>query len=232
MSKLGIILLTLLVALLPVPCMAVEDIEFSYRYEIEKESIDFSDLDVCSEHLFFEQFAVNQKQWFAVYYRYSKTDSASGGTFERAYIDIYDDQGVLRKEISFNTTQDLAIELTENAVLIYLQTHVIEYTWEGNAICGYQIADYDSVRQDIFNELRKTTRSVGEWTYTSKKELQGYTKLTRENGEVTQTILELPGSRFNVWNTVLPGVLCGIVTLAAVIVKRACRSAKQKKDAA
>ena len=217
MSKLGIVFLSLLVALLPVPCMAVENIEFSYRYEIEKESIDFSDLDVCSEHLFFEQFAVNQKQWFAVYYRYSKTDSASGGTFERAYIDIYDDQGVLRKEISFSTTQDLAIELTENAVLIYLQTHVMEYTWEDNAICGYQIADYDTVRGELFNRLRQKEVVVGDWTYRSESAMHGCTKLVRKSAQTEQILVELPGSDFEVRNTVLSGLLIGAAMVIAAI---------------
>ena len=224
-------LLLILIILMAVPCMAV-DYEFSYSYEIPKENIGFSDTDDCTGHVYFEQFSVNQNQWVAVYYRYSEANEEDAGAFSRVYIDVYNAEGSLEKEISFDTSQEIAIELTENAVLIYFHTHVMAYTWEDNAICGYQITDYDSVRQDIFNELRKTTRSVGEWTYTSKKELQGYTKLTRENGEITQTILELPGSRFNVWNTVLPGVLCGIVMLAAVIVKRARSSAKQKKDAA
>ena len=220
MVKRRLILLALLFVILAVPCSAVSqcaDIEFSYSYDIDKESIGFEDSDTCSGHDYFDQYAVNQNQWFAVYYRLSKTEAHPNGTFGRVHIDIFDDQGALVKEISFNTTQDVAIELTETSVLIYLQTHVMEYIWENHAIRGYQIANYDSVRWEILDRLRQKEATVGEWNYKSKAALHGYTKLIRENGEIEQCLVDLPGSGFTVGNTVVPGLLIGAVTIVITI---------------
>lgn len=211
------ILLTILIALMAVPCIAVEH-DFSYSYVIEKESIGFSDSSVCSGHVYFDQFSVNQNQWVAVCYRFSETDDKTGGSFSRAYIDLYDAAGNFYKEISFDTSQEIAIELTENAVLVFFHTHVMAYTWEDNAICGYQMADYDSVRSDIFSGLRKAELTVGEWTYRAKKSFHGYTKLVRENSGVTQTLVDLPGTKFNIQNSVLPALLIGTAAVVVTVV--------------
>jgi len=142
------VLLILLVSVIAVPSRAA-DYTFSSSYEISKESIRFSDTNTCSGHVYFEQYSVNLNQWFAVYYRYSETNGEDTSVFGRAYIDIYNAAGVLEKEISFDTDQEIAIELLEDVVLIYFHTHVIAYTWKDNAICGYKIANYDAVREDI-----------------------------------------------------------------------------------
>lgn len=211
-----------------VPCNAAE-YTFSYSYEIGRDSIGFTDANTCSGHVFFEQFAVNQNQWVAVYYRFSETDDFTGGSFGRAYIDIYDAEGAFFKEISFDTSQEIAIELTENAVRVFFQTHVMEYTWDNNEICGYHIADYDSLRGSIFSSLRKSEVTVGEWTYQAKKALHGYTKLVRKNGSSEQILLDLPGTKFTVQNTVLPGLVIGAVVIA-VSVANARKRARRRKE--
>lgn len=210
------VLLAVLASLVAVPCMAA-DYDFSYSYEIEKESIGFSDANACSGHVYFDQFSVNQNQWVAVCYRFSETDDKTGGSFSRVYIDIYDAEGDFFKEISFDTSQEIAIELTENAVLVFFHTHVMAYTWEDNGICGYQMADYDSLRGGIFSDLRKAERTVGEWTYRAKKALHGYTKLVRQSGSTEQVLVELPGTKFNVQNTMLPAVLIGAAAIALTV---------------
>lgn len=231
MRKWQYILLLILIVLISVPCMAV-DYEFSYSYEISKESIGFSDANACTGHVYFEQFSVNQNQWVAVYYRYSETNEENAGAFSRVYIDLYNAEGSLEKEISFDTSEEIAIRLTENAVLIYFHTHVMAYTWEDNAICGYQIADYDSIRGDIFSDLQQAEVTVGEWTYRSKKALHGYTTLVRQNDNTVQHLVELPGTGFTFQNTMLPGLLIGAATIAVTVVITRSNSSKRKKNSA
>lgn len=223
------VLLILLISLLAVPSRAAEH-TFSHDYEISKESIGFSDTNTCSGHVYFEQYSVNQNQWFAVYYRYSETNGENTSVFGRAYIDIYNAAGALVKEISFDTTQEIAIEMVEDAVLVYFHTHVMAYTWEDNAICGYEMANYDSVREDIFSNLRRAEIIVGEWTYQSEKALHGYTSLTRNNGSTKQTLVELSGTKFTFQNTVLPGLLVGVVIIIVAVVKRSSTIKKRRGD--
>lgn len=229
MKKLQCILLLILIVFMAIPCMAA-DYEFSYSYEIPKDSIGFSSTNECTGHSYFEQFSVNQNQWVAVYYRYSKSNEKNTGAFSKVYIDLYNAEGSLEKEISFDSSQEIAIELTENAVLIFFQTHVMAYTWEDDAICGYQIAGYDSIRGDIFSELRKTEVTVGEWTYQSKRELHGYTTLTRENGSSKQTLIALPGTGFTTQRAVLTPLLIGAAAIAIAVVIAHIRSANRKRN--
>lgn len=231
MVKWSAIIVTLII-LMVIPCRALEQStvkEFAYSYDISKESIAFCDTDNCSGHVYFEQFSVNRNQWFAVYYRYTEAGKESRSAFGRAYIDIYNAEGVFQKEISFDTTQEIAIEMTDSELLVYFQSHVMAYTWKDNMICGYQIADYESVRADIFDNLRKAELTVGEWTYTSKAALHGYTELTRENGNTMQTLVALSGTGFTIWNTMFPGLLIGVATITITIAISFSKFAKQNK---
>lgn len=175
----------------------------------------FTSSTVCSEHLYFEQVSARDDGWFAVYYRYSEDTG-----FRTAYIDIFDADGTFVRELSFQTKQDFAMELTDEGLLLYFYSFVISYDWDTEQLSGYTIPESSAIDNGVFSDLKQSKFESGGWTYRCRRKLYGYTQLTRENAAGKQELLSLPGNGMNVWNLFILPVILGFV---ALFIKKRCR---------
>ena len=208
--------LCLMAAVIPFfPSAKESSIKIAYTYDVSREDMNFSVSDSCSEHLCFEQFAVSEKGYIAVYYALTVTEEAPYGTYSRVSIDILDNSGKLIKEISFDTKVHLAVTFYDDLLVICFDTHAFTYDWNTDTLAGYRFENAD---KDLLNRLSKSEIRSGDWVYKTKKTTHGYTELTRENGTEKETLLSLPGTGFSVWKTVVTALSVAVSSVVILVV--------------
>lgn len=186
---------------------ADEEIEILGEYNMSRDEIDFTVSDSCSGHVCFNQATACEDGGFAIYTNYTNlTDSSQKGRFERVYIDIYNAAGELQKEISFDYTYNLAIKLLEDSIEIYLNTTLISYNWQSDEFTAYRIPANSLQESGLYRTLHASKFKSGEWEYQCRQSFYGYSVLTRENGEETQTLLSYPGTGFQIGLTTIPTI--------------------------
>lgn len=212
LKQISIVLCALLMfQALPV-CASKESIDgISVDYEIQV-SADYNMLiqDECSEHTHFEQATAREDGWYAVYYLTAINNQSGDEGYSRIYVDIFDASGAFYKEISFNTSSYLAIQLTQSGLLVILYDELLVFDLEQNAISAYSIPSGYGRSSGLYSQLDDPKFQSGSWIYQCKKALHGYTKLTRADGTTKQILLDLPGSGLNIWNSVVPAFTIGV----------------------
>lgn len=174
----------------------------------------------CTDHVFFLQAAACPDGSFAVYSRTGKRYHPSSTDFRNVYIDIYDQNGVFQQELSFNTDSSLLVKLTEKTVKIYFYTNVLIFNRETQALKNYSVDRDAVINSGIFDSLKNEQFACGDWTYSCKKSLEGYTQLARSNENETQILVQMPGTGNTIWNTFLRGPLFGIAGIAVIVFLR------------
>lgn len=183
--------------------------------------LNFSASSTCSGHVFFMQAAANESGYFAIYSLHVDPDDLSSVDFQKVYIDIYQPDGVLLQELSFTTSQALTIKLEENCVNIIFDGSVLVYDFTTQELYHFAIPAGAVENGDTYKQLRSRNFTVGEWEYTCKKGFLGYDKLSRDNGEQEQVLIEMTGNRNYLRDIIIPGsVACGIIIIIAVIHKK------------
>lgn len=190
-------------------------------------NIAFEVHDSCWEHDTFGQYHAREDGWFVVVSNVANKNGGDKLYFERAYVDIYNAEGVFQKELSLsNSDPNLTARLTETAVEIYLTSCYLSYDLAtGEVTCHYTPNGYikDS---GLYTQLQKSKKQIGEWTYTSKGLPSMYRSLVREKDGIAETVVKLKGSSIQFPN-ILPYILSSAVVILVIdFVRRKLRKSK------
>ena len=202
---------TLLCILVPVSVSASVDDTMAYSQEIQlPDDLNFTTKDICSGHAYFLQAAANENGEFAVYSLHVEQHRIKDTDFSKVYIDLYDSNGNFYRELSFKTSQDKAIGLTSDAVCIYFYDSVLVYEILSQELHCYAMPAGEAVNNGLYTQLRRKKFSCGDWEYSYKKGIGGYTKLIRSNGDHTQILVDMPGTMNYLWYSV-PAIMIAIL---------------------
>ena len=160
----------------------------------------------CTGHSFFNQATVQEDGAFAVH-TFGVVDDKSWTNFEYNFIDIYDSSGNFLKEMTFESKENVAIELVDSTLNIYFYSSVVCYDLKTEDLHYYIVSDGAALDNGVIERLRAEKFKVGKWTYYYKECFEGYTKLLRTDGEIVETILERPGrDKTNLYTGTVIGV--------------------------
>lgn len=174
------------------------------------DNFDFQASDICTGHDNFLQASVTKSGRFALYTKYTDIKENPDLVYKLAFVDIYNEEGVFQQELSFNTEQDLAIELTEETLNIYFYDSVFSYDFSSKVLSGYSIPPEAAINNGLYASLRKSEFDCGGWHYTCKKALHGYTSFFRENQQQREVLVSFSGTGITLWNTAIPALSIGI----------------------
>lgn len=193
MSKSAItaILLLLICFLFPLQAAAIDfhGIDLLGNYQLLN-SFSFKVSDVCSGHSSFKQVSARADGWFAVCSLHTDVDKNYAQVYSLHFVDIYDMEGNFVQELSFVTDLDNAIELTDTALNIYFQTHIVSFDLDSEAISAYTIPTRSTIENGLLFDLEKKNFVSGEWEYSCSGGWVLYSKLTRSNADGTQVLLD------------------------------------------
>lgn len=158
------------------------------------DNFNFTVNNTCSHHKYFKQATARQDGAFATCTVGVFIDDLRSNT-NKKFIDIYDSDGEFIEELSFETTSDIAIELTEKTLNIYLYSELISYDLDSKDVSYFTTERYEAFNSGYVETLRQDKFTVGEWTYSYKSTILGHTKLMRSNGVEKQTLLETQGTK-------------------------------------
>ncbi len=176
------------------------------------EELNFKVKNECTHHSFFEYATAQDDGAFATYTSGVVVNDVRVDTTKK-FVDIYDVNGEFVNEISFETSSDVAIELTKTTLNMYMYSSVICYNLKTGNVNYYITPDYEAYNSGFARSLQKNKFTVGEWTYVCKGgNLLGHTQLIRTNGNSTQTLIEMEGTQ----NPNIVHALIGAVIIASV----------------
>lgn len=184
----------------------------------------FSTQDQCSGHSYFHHAVAQEDGRVAVFSHHIDSKENNSETFKRQYIDIYDCNGELEKELSFYTEQAYAPAFENGKLYLYFYSYVIVLDPKTNALRCYDIDDvYVADRGDVSYQQPKTFKA-GEWEYKCVKGFSGYKKLIRRNDATEQVVVDMSNGMFPV------GACVGSVLCAVIIVSGGIMIRKRKKN--
>ncbi len=195
----------------PVNAVEFQGVEVIEDYEIP-DSFKITIHEVCSGHGFFYQVSAREDGSCLVLYRHAD-NPASDTIFGTVYLDLFAPDGSFLYELTFDTQDDCVAEYTPDRIVLYFYDHIIEYNPDTGVCNGYRTVADASREAGIYQQLRKSHFSCGEWEYTCTKTFFNRTGLARTNGTDTQTLLSLPGTGLTMWNTVIPIVFLTVLPL-------------------
>ena len=205
-----LVMTALLYLLMPVSVLASVDDTILFSKEIKlPDDMNFTTKDTCSGHAYFMQATANEKGEFAVYSLHIEQNNINNTDFSKVYIDLYDSDGNFYRELSFNTSQDKAIELTSEAVYVYFFDFVLVYEISSQELHCYATPAGEAANNGLYTRLRRKNFSCGEWEYSCKKGIGGYTKLIRRDGNNTQILVDMPGTMSYLWYSV-PAIIIAV----------------------
>ncbi len=169
-------------------------------------NLNFTVRDTCAKYDHFMQATAREDGCFAVYARQVDTGDRYIVDFEKVYIDIYNSEGDFYQELCFTTSQDLAVELTQETVNIYFYNSILVYNLETQKIHNYAIPDGEAVDGEVYKNLRKEEFISGDWNYSCKKSFGEYTQLIRQNEDNIQIPVQLEGTENNFAKAFFPSL--------------------------
>ena len=204
------IIVCLLLPFFFIPANAVETSAVSPINELIPPKFAFSTSSTCAGHDCFFQASAEADGSFLVVSRYTKAKGNQEKVFRLCFVDIYTPEGKLETELSFYTEQDFVAEKKQSTVYLYFCDRIITFDLDTGALDAVQIEYGLPQSNGTFTRLRLATFQSGEWQYACQKSFHGYTKLTRTNGQHTETLVSCPGTGYSVWNTLVPAVMLGL----------------------
>lgn len=208
----GLIIIFLLVSMLRLDVFAQGNTTMTTNGEYDiVENLQILEKETCSKHNFFYQVAAQEDGCFAVLSRQANNTNLSVGTMSVAYIDLFNSNGVFQKELVFSTPLDFVIEYESDILNLYFYDHYVSYNIPTGSITRYTSSD--NLLSEKKASLTYTSFTSGAWQYHCKRSFHGFTKLTRTNYIEEQVLLDLPGSGFNIWNTVFLAIPLAILAI-------------------
>lgn len=210
LKKLVLLLVLVLLVSLPVQAAVRDEISLLHEYAFSREDVNFTVSDTCTGHSCFNQVSVREDGWFATYTQMEQEESQpTSGMFSQVYIDIFDAEAQLQKEISFEYSYNVAIELMANTVDIYLDGVLISYDWETDELTAWRIPADALTTSGLYLKLHQPQFQVGEWSYRCERTYYGYATLTRENRNITEILLAYPGNGVEFGHTSVTPIVIG-----------------------
>ena len=172
---------------------------------------DFKINDSCSGHLYFLQSAAQSDGKFILYSHHYDPENVSDDTFKRVYIDVYDKDGTLIKELSFYTTLSLPAEIKNDCVNFYFYSWVLVYNLVTQEAHYYEIEPDAVQKTGLSKDLNQAQFTAGQWQYECRPGMDGYTALTRTNGNYSQDLVNMSGTGRLFWSHFVTAILLGSV---------------------
>ena len=198
--------------------------------------LNFSVNTTCSKHKTFNQAVADETGIFATDSTPLEPEDVFSDKPALAYIDIYNADGSFMKEICFTTDYSFFIELTSEYLNIYFYNNVLVYNIYTDELDNYSTPEGLATDGGLLTSLSKKSFTSGQWTYTCKRGVGGYTKLFRDDGENDQLIVEMPGTVDHLTSIVIPGIIMGVFICSVppiflyFILKKRKRKNKKTED--
>lgn len=188
--------------------------------EVLQESVLPNDMNfiinnTCSHHNYFKQATARQDGTFAICTVGVFVDDLRSDT-NKKFVDIYNSNGEFIEELSFETTSDIAIELTEKTLNIYLYSELISYDLDSKDVSYFTTERYEAFNSGYVETLRQDKFTVGEWTYSYKSTILGHTQLIRRNETEKQTLIEMKGTKITDTKYVVVNILLWMLLLFVI----------------
>lgn len=175
----------------------------------------FSVGNTCLGHAYFKQAVANEDGMCAVFSLHVNPEDPADVNFKKAYIDIYDVDGSFLQELSFITPHTFSMELTDETVNLFFYDSVLIYTLQTQALHRYKITPLSDADSEKLLPAKEFT--CGDWTYRCTKGWNGYVQLTRTSNLETQILVDMPGMKRLLWESVFPGLAAAVaITLVGV----------------
>ena len=177
----------------------------------------------CSGHQNFKQVSPREDGSFAIYAHNTNFDETPELVFKRQYIDVFDPEGNFLYEMSFTSSQHSAIKYTSDSIIVYFYRNILLCDLDTRELTYFAIPEEEMFSSQHFIDLLADEVYSGKWLYKCKTTLDCYTKLTRSDGNYTETLLSYPGTRINLFRLGLPPIILA-VTVFFIWKKRKKRS--------
>lgn len=181
------------------------DIETTGSVEFPAD-LDFHISKSPTEHEFFFEAVANDEGWFAVMAKSTDTKKTDE-VFHKTYVDLYNPEGILQRELVFNTSTTTRLWMSDKELFVFFYDFVLCNSLATGETKALSIPPGSVHESDVIGGIWKSEFQAGDWKYTSKPGFLGYKELSRSNGMQEQVLISLPGSRHTLWNTVLPTLM-------------------------
>lgn len=227
----SILILTVLFSGLGVSADTAETFPKITEYDIA-EKYNISIRDTCAGHTYFTYATFSEEGWFTIFCNTSEKEAEGTDPSAYLYIDIYNEEGVFQKEISFECRNSFACELTGQVLQMYFYNDMIRYDLQTGEIQGYHIPENYAEKKGSVFEIKKIAFEMDGWQYKCSRGLLGYTSIMRTKGNQTETLLKLsanvPGSNLPFWAFMIRS---GVGALAAgFLIKYLWKKLRKKRS--
>lgn len=232
--KILVIFVVLSFCVISVYALEIGGIPVSKEVEVP-EKLNFKVSDTQAKYDYFLQAIAHEDGWFVICTNLSNTKDQYIVDYEKKYIDIYDADGVFRQELSFVSSQNFVIELTESTVNIFFYDSVLIYNFEKQDLKYYTIPvgvtkEYE--KSGIYSYHEKEFIS-GEWTYKCYESTAtiGYNKLTRQNRDNMQKLVDIGDTGHEFYVYVITSVSIALVGVLSIVWwKKRCEFKEKAKQ--
>lgn len=175
----------------------------------------FSQNEACTGHKYFLQATAQENGMFLVCSHYIDPMGRSEETYKRQFIDVYDADGKFYKELTFYSQHPYIVEMINNSVYIYFYSYAITFDLYTDELHCFDIPDSYIANNDSYDHLRLNSFTSGQWQYRCVKSAVGYKQLVRQNGDVHEVVVNLPGMGLNY----SLGMICAaVISLVSVVI--------------
>jgi hypothetical protein len=208
-----------------------DEISILNEYSFSREAVGFTVSNTCSGHSSFNQVSVREDGWFATYTQMTGDGTEQlEGMFSRVYIDIFDSNGKLQKEITFAYSGNVAIELLSDTIDIYIKEVLLSYNWETDELLSWKIPENALTNSGLYLKMHKDHFQQGEWTYRCHRTTYGYAKLTRENDTRSEILLSYTGNGTRLGNQFVSPIVTGGIAAGLIVLFGFLRKRRKRKD--
>lgn len=192
---------------------AFQNDEIAEQKEINiPENLFLATSDVCDGHENFEQADVNSKGAFVILTSSHFFDEDSRQNIFRIYVDIYNSNGQLVKELSFKKCT-CAVRISDDAVYIIFLKNVLTYDIDSGEMHFYDTRSLDLWGDDGNNILQTRKFTCGDSTYKMTKNLfsEGkYNKLIKYTSGTKEVVAE----SLTDYNDFIKSCVCTVILIA------------------
>jgi hypothetical protein len=221
------VLLIYFLHLLSIPAFASAEICIEDEYGLTIQQ-------TCSLHQSFVNYLVSDDGWLAVYSRTADNSDRTAEVYSRAYIDVYSPDGAFAFEISLTTRDEITLAFQESGLEIYLSDYMLKVNLVTHEVTQIQVPRYYAKENGLHAAFTRKKQEVNGWIYSCEGSSMHYTKLLRENENIKETVLSLPGNipgvDMDVTSFAGKAIACGVLLIISGLIWKTQR-VKNKRQA-